>query len=93
MQFYTLQQASTDLGRVIASALRNQEEAAIISDSGTVILIPEEEFASMRETLRLLNDRRSLSALLAGHARRDAGQAPDSLSVDQAFYDLQNSPS
>lgn len=90
MQFYTLQQASTDLGRVISSALRNQEEAAIVSEGGTVILIPQEEFESMRETLRLLSDRRSLNALLDGHAQRSAGHAPDLLSVDQVFYDLQN---
>lgn len=90
MQFYTLQQASTDLGRVISSALRDQEEAAIVSEGGTVILIPQEEFESMRETLRLLSDRRSLNALLEGHTKRDVGHTLDLLSVDQVFYDLQD---
>lgn len=30
----------------------------------------------MREALRLLNDRRSLSALLVSHALRDGGRRP-----------------
>ena len=91
MQFYTLQQASSDLGQVIARAVCDHEEASIISESGTVILVPQEEFEAMRETLRLLSDRRSLNALLAGHAQRDAGHALDYPSVEQIFHDLQDS--
>ncbi|MFZ1828836.1 MAG: hypothetical protein WAW42_08740 [Candidatus Competibacteraceae bacterium] len=88
MQFYTLQQALADLGQVIANTLSNQEETAIIGESGTVILIPQQEFESIRETLRLLSDRRSLNALLAGHAERDAGHLPVNVqSKDQVFYD------
>ncbi|MBK8750847.1 MAG: hypothetical protein IPL99_03995 [Candidatus Competibacteraceae bacterium] len=93
MQFYTVQQASVDLGRVISNAVCNQEEAAIVSESGTVVLVPQEEFASIQETLRLLSDRRSLNALLAGHTQRDAGRVPELPSVDQVFYDLQDSHS
>ena len=55
MQFYTLQQASTssaDLGNLIASAVRDNEEAAIVSESGvhlrSVVLIPQDEFNAMR---------------------------------------------
>ena len=88
MQFYTLQQASSDLGRVIARAVCDHEEASIISESGTVVLVPQEEFEAMRETLRLLSDRRSLNALLAGHAQRDAGHALDYPSVEQVFHEL-----
>ncbi|MGH8557379.1 MAG: type II toxin-antitoxin system Phd/YefM family antitoxin [Methylococcales bacterium] len=90
MQLYTLRQASADLSRVIARAVRDHEEAVIVSDSGTVYLVPQEEFESMRETLRLLSDQRSLNALLAGHSWRDAGQVFDSPSVEQIFHDLQD---
>jgi len=88
MQFYTLQQASADLGNLIASAVRDHEEAAIVSDRGSVILIPQEEFDAMRETLRLLMDRRSLSALLMGQAQREAGRQLDVPAVEQVFHDL-----
>ena len=93
MQYYTLQQASADLNQVIARAVFEQEEAAIVSDNGTVFLIPQEEFESMRETLRLLSDQRSLNALLEGHSRHDAGLTLDSQSVEQIFYDLQDTHS
>ena len=90
MQFYTLQQASADLDQVIARAVHDQEEAAIVSDNGTVFLVPQEEFESMRETLRLMSDRRSFNALLEGHDHRDAGRVDDLPTVEQIFYDLHN---
>ena len=93
MQFYTLQQASIGLGEVIARAVQDHEEAAIVSDRGSVILVPQDEFDSMRESLRLLNDPRSLKALLAGHAQRDERRLPDLPTVEQVFDDLQNSHS
>ncbi|MEI7869544.1 MAG: type II toxin-antitoxin system prevent-host-death family antitoxin [Candidatus Methylumidiphilus sp.] len=93
MQFYTLQQASADLDQVIARAVYDQEEAAIVSENGTVFLVPQEEFESMRETLRLMSDRRSFNALLEGHCQRDAGQVPDFPSVEKIFYDLQDTHS
>ena len=93
MQLYTLQQASSDLGRVISRAVCDHEEAAIVSDRGTVILVPQEEFEAMQETLRLLGDRRSLNALLTGHAQREAGDQLDLPSVEQVFYDLQDAHS
>ena len=93
MQYYTLQQASADLNQVITRAVFEQEEAAIVSDNGTVFLIPQEEFGSMREILRLFSDKRSLNALLEGHSRHDAGLTLDSQSVEQIFYDLQDSHS
>ncbi len=93
MQLYTLQQASANLGHIISQAVCSHEAAGIVSDSGAVVLIPQEEFESMQEMLRLVGDHRSLRALLAGHARRDAGHQPDLPSIEQIFHDLQDSDS
>jgi len=93
MQIYTLQQAAADLGHVISRAVCSHEAAAIVSDSGSVVLIPQEEFESMQEMLRLVGDQRSLRALLASHARRDAGCQPEVPSIEQIFHDLQDSHS
>ena len=93
MQFYTLQQASIGLGEVIARAVQDHEEAAIVSDRGSVILVPQDEFDSMQESLRLLNDPRSLKVLLAGHAQRDERRLSHLPTVEQVFDDLQNSHS
>ena len=91
MQFYTVQQASIGLAEVIARAVQDHEEAAIVSDLGAVVLVPQDEFNSMRETLRLLSDSRALKALLVGHAQRDEGCLSDLPTVEQVFHDLQNS--
>ena len=93
MQLYTLQQASANLGHIISQAVCSHEAAGIVSDSGAVVLIPQEEFESMQEMLRLVGDQRSLSALLAGHAQRDAGRQPEVPSTEQIFHDLQDSDS
>ena len=93
MHVFTLQQATANLERVIAIAVNDSEDTAIVSESGTVFLISLKEFESMRETLRLLSDQRSLNALLAGHSQRDAGQIIDTPSIEQVFHDLQNSHS
>lgn len=93
MQFYSVQQAAAGLGEVIAMAVRDHEEAAIVSDCGAVVLIPQDEFDAMRETLGLLSDRRALDALLAGPAQRDAGRLSDLPTVEQIFHDLQSSNS
>lgn len=81
------------LGESIARAVHNGEEAAIVSDAGAVVLIPQQEFESMRETLRLLSDPRALKALLAGHAQRNEGRLSDLPTIEQVFHDLQDSHS
>lgn len=43
-----------------------------------------------RRCAALLSDRRSLNALLAGQAQRDAGHSLDYRSVEQIFHDLQD---
>jgi prevent-host-death family protein len=64
VQFYTLQQASADLAQVIANTMRDQDEAVIVSKSGAVVLLSQEQFASMQEIVCLLSDRCSLRFLV-----------------------------
>ncbi len=42
------------------------------------------------ETVRLLQDKTSLKALLDGHRVRDEGKIPNGVSMNEAFYDLQD---
>ena len=92
MQFYTVEQASEHLEEVITQAIFNQEEAAIVSENGAVILVPQEEFDAMQETLRLLVNPRALKALLAGHARREEGGLSDLLpeAITNNFFIFMN---
>ena len=53
-------------------------------------MLDEDEWASIKETLRLLSDKESFAALLESHAIRNQGERPESISPDEAFKDVQN---
>ena len=84
-----LQQAIQTLPQLIQKTLDNCEETIIVSDAGAVVVIDQREWENMVETLRLLQDRTSLKALLDGHNTRDAGESPDAVTLEEAFDDLQ----
>jgi len=70
--------------------LESHEEVSIATSQGAVVMLAQEEYESMQETLRLLNDKKSLSALLESHKHRDDNTQPTSYTVLEAFDDLQD---
>ncbi len=83
-----LQQAIQTLPQLIQQTLKNCEETVIVSDAGAVVMLDQREWETIRETLRLLHDKTSLKALLEGHKMRDAGDTPEAVTLEEAFYDL-----
>ncbi len=83
-----MQQAVQTLPQLIRQTLENCEETVIVSDLGAVVLVDQREWENMLETVRLFQDKISLKALLEGHRGRDIGKKPDSVTVEEAFYDL-----
>jgi len=51
-------------------------------------MLPQDDYESMMETLRLLEDKKSLKALLDSHTLRDQGKEVVSYSVEEVFSDL-----
>lgn len=51
----------------------------------------QDEWESIQETLRLLRDKKSLTALLDSHKMRDDGQEIDARTVKEAFYNTEKS--
>ncbi len=90
MKTVTLEQAVVDLREMIKDALQSKEAITIATEDGAVTIIPEEEYSSMKETLKLLEDKKSLSALLISHRDRDSGYVSESSSVEDVFDDLQD---
>ena len=88
MRTFTLDQASGNLKAVISGAIRDKEEAVISSDEGAVVMLDEGEWSHIKETLRLLEDKDSLTALLESHATRDRGEKPNGISPEIAFKDV-----
>ncbi len=60
MKTVTLEQAVTDLREMIKDALRSKEAITIATEDGAVTILPEEEYSSMQETLKLLADKEDL---------------------------------
>jgi PHD/YefM family antitoxin component YafN of YafNO toxin-antitoxin module len=84
----SLEQISGDLPATLYRAIETSEEVSIATPKGAVIVISQEEYDSMQETLRLLSDKRALGALLEGHRQRDAGERPAGYSISEAFGEL-----
>ncbi len=88
MKTITLAQANQDLISHINYSLKTHEEVNIASDNGAIVMLPQEDYDSIMETLRLLSDKKSLKALLDAHAQRDQGIEPKSYKVEDVFSDL-----
>jgi PHD/YefM family antitoxin component YafN of YafNO toxin-antitoxin module len=90
MNAMSLQQASANLPRLVESTINNREETLIVADAGNVVMIDNDYWEEIQETLRLLRDKKALTALLAGHQQRAQGEAPSGKSIGEVFLDLQD---
>ena len=90
MRTVTLNQAVTDLKKMIKDTLNNKDVITISTEDGAVTILPQEDYESMQETLKLLTDKKSLQALLKGHQGRNAGYVADSYILEDIFDDIQD---
>ena len=88
MRSLTIKNASHDLSSLIDYSLKTHEELSIASDNGAVIMLPQDDYESMLETLRLLSDKKSLKALLDVHQARKDKVTLECYSVKDVFGDL-----
>jgi PHD/YefM family antitoxin component YafN of YafNO toxin-antitoxin module len=86
----TLDSANNNLQNIVYHALDSSEEVSIASNRGAVVMIAQDDYNAMQETLRLLRDKKSLKALLDSHQQRDSGKPIKSYSVSEVFNDLQD---
>ena len=84
----TLDMASQDLKSVILKTIKDKDETIIATDEGSVVVLDESEWSHIKEMLRLLSDKDSLSALIESHAIRDKGGRPEGASPEEAFKDV-----
>jgi PHD/YefM family antitoxin component YafN of YafNO toxin-antitoxin module len=88
MRTVTLDQATSDLKNIILRTIRDHDETVISSKEGAVVVLDESEWSNIKETLRLLSDKESLTALLESHAIRDRGEKPGGVTPEEAFKDV-----
>ena len=88
MTSITINNALTDFPKLIENTVDNFEQTVIVSDFGAVVLIAQNEWNNIMETLKLLKDKQSLKALIEGQNTRREGKKTESKTIQQAFYDL-----
>ncbi len=74
MKATTLKNGVDNLPQIIASTIQTEEETVIVTDEGSVVLVEQDNWNSMVETLRLLIDKRSLTSLLQSIEARKQGK-------------------
>lgn len=89
MNTVSLQEASSNLPGIVENTIKNCEETVIVSDAGAVVMVDENHWEEIQETLRLFRDKKSLAALLDGMRQRDQGHIPQGKTVSEVFDDLQ----
>lgn len=90
MNAITIDNANSNFPQIVTDTIRNVEETVIVGEQGAVVLISQQEWNSIMETLRLFRDKKSLKALLEGHSARRKGLRPKSETINEAFYDQQD---
>lgn len=88
MTTYTIENLKLNIDPIISYSLKSHDEIHVASNEGSVVIIPENDYEVMKETLYLLSDKKSLSALLEGHNNRDKKIKQKSYSMEDVFSDL-----
>ncbi len=88
MMTITVEKAEKDIESIINHTLDSGEETVIVTSKGAIVMVPENDWYSIQETVRLLADKKSLAALLEGHRVRENGGKPESSSISDHFPDV-----
>ncbi|MBM2814880.1 MAG: Antitoxin [Ignavibacteria bacterium] len=86
----TIENLSVNIAGYFNNVLANKENLLVSTDNGNLIVIPEDDWEQMNETINLIRDKKSLEALLDGIDSRKQGLKSHSYSQEEIFDDLQN---
>ena len=88
MKSITLNEASKNLSSYMNYTISSHDEVSVASDDGAIVMISQEDYNAMQETLRLLSDKKSLKALLDSHFARDNNLEIEKYNIKEVFDDL-----
>ena len=73
MNTITVNKAILDFPKLVNDTITNFEETIIVGENGSVVLISQKEWESIKETIRLFKDKKSLKSLFDGQKVRKKG--------------------
>ncbi len=88
MKLVSIKDAKKQFKEIIHYALKDSEEVMISSDQGNLILVSQDNWEQMQESLKLLKDKTALKSLLEGHKQREMGKKVQGKPVSEVFNDL-----
>ena len=87
MEAMSISEARQHLFELRQRVVDNSEQVIMTHKQGNVVLISMDEWEAYRETVRLLNDKAALRALVDSFAAHDAGETVGKSAAD-IFADL-----
>ena len=87
MQTMNISEASSRLPELCETVAENYEQVVLTREKGNVVMISMDEWEAYTETVRLLNDKAALKALLRSFENHDSGKS-EGKPVREVFADL-----
>ena len=87
MNTITINKAVSNFPKLFQDTIDNFEETVIVGDTEAVVLVAQSQWNSIMETIKLLKDKQSLTALIEGQNTRQ-NKKSEGKSINEAFYDL-----
>lgn len=88
MKTVALSKARSNLFKLRKDVVKNHEEVILTHKDGNTVMVSEEDWNLLLETLFILKDKKALVSLRRSLTSRKAGVKPKGISVEKAFSDL-----
>jgi PHD/YefM family antitoxin component YafN of YafNO toxin-antitoxin module len=87
MEVISISKARSRLYELHRQIVCDHDQAILTHKNGNMVLISMDEWESYKETMRLLNDKKALKALVQSFEDHDSG-SPVGKSVEEVFSDM-----
>lgn len=85
MNALTVEKAMTKLPELVLDAVGHGERTILVGEEGNAMIIAQQEWENLIETLRILSDPTIVKSLEEGHKARRDGKRPIGKPVEEIF--------
>lgn len=80
----SINNAKQDIEKYVRTTIDNHEETIITTDEGAVVMVNQDYWNEIQESLNLLRDKRALSAVVKNWEAKQAAQKKKSKKVEKS---------
>ncbi len=85
----SINNAKKDIEKYIRATIDNHEETIITTDEGAVVMITQDYWNEIMETLNLIRDKRALKALNSNFEKKKNGKRPKGKTIEEILQNEQ----